>query len=138
MRQSQSSKRIIRILFGVALIAVIAVATAICVAAFVHPGQVQAQEQGNPDFWFLNQTGAQIDRIYVSPHADTKWGDDLLGDDATLASGIGLLITFPPHSPCLLDFKLVYHDGNVELYQEGFNTCNLHAVIFINGEAHGY
>lgn len=138
MRTPQSSKRVIRILSCIALIGLIAAAIGMSVAAFGHPAQVQAQDRGNPDFWFLNQTGSQIDRIYVSPHGNPKWGDDLLGDQATLASGIGLLITFPEHSPCELDFKLVYHDGTVDTYQDGFNTCNLHAVIFTPGEAHGY
>jgi len=109
-------------------------------AGLAHPHAVHAQNRGNADFWFLNGTGAQIDQIYVSPHNQTNWGDDVLGDKAVLPNGIGVLITFSSqnHAFCTLDFKLVYHDESTETYTDGFNTCTLHAVIFTNGTANGY
>jgi hypothetical protein len=101
-----------------------------------HPAHAQ---HGNANFWFLNDTGAQIDQIFVSAHSQTSWGDDVLGDKAVLGDGIGVLITFPTtHTQCSLDFKLVFHDGSTQTYTDGFNTCNLHAVIFKDGEATGY
>jgi hypothetical protein len=104
---------------------------------FAHPAH--AQLHGNANFWFLNDTGAQIDQIFVSAHSQTSWGDDVLGDKAVLGDGIGVLITFPStHTQCSLDFKLVFHDGSTQTYADGFNTCNLHAVIFKDGEATGY
>lgn len=107
---------------------------------FAHPHAVQAQERGNADFWFLNETGMQVDRIYVSPHTQSDWGEDVLGSDAVLPHGVGVLITFPNHyhAQCSLDFKLVFHDNSTQTYPNGFNTCNLHAIIFKDGTAEGY
>lgn len=95
-------------------------------------------QTGNPNFWFLNETGYQVDRVYVSAHGDSEWGEDLLGDRSVLAHGLGVLITFPSQSQCNLDFKLVFHDGHKETYTDGYNTCNLHAVIFHKGSLNGY
>jgi hypothetical protein len=105
-----------------------------------HPHAVQAQSRGNADFWFLNETGMQVDRIYVSAHTQSDWGDDVLGEDAILPNGVGVLITFPNryHASCSLDFKIVFHDNSTQTYPNGFNTCNLHAVIFKDGTAAGY
>jgi hypothetical protein len=107
---------------------------------FAHPPAVHAQAHGNADFWFLNETGMQVDRIYVSAHTQSDWGEDVLGSDAVLPHGVGVLITFPnhAHAQCSLDFKLVFHDNTTQTYPNGFNTCNLHAVIFKDGTADGY
>lgn len=125
--------KITSVLLGVVAIAMAGVWLA-------HPRAAQAQARGNADFWFLNETGMQVDRIYVSPHTQADWGEDVLGEDAVLPNGVGVLITFPSHyhASCTLDFKLIFHDNSTQTYPNGFNTCNLHAVIFKDGTAEGY
>ena len=38
------------------------------------------------DFTLLNQTGVEIDKVYISPHEKDDWEEDILGKD-TLPSG---------------------------------------------------
>ena len=126
---------------GLLLLAIAGIGMAgLGLANFAHPRPVHAQVRGNADFWFLNETGMQVDRIYVSAHTQSDWGEDVLGDDAVLPHGVGVLITFPSHlhASCALDFKLVFHDSSTQTYPNGFNTCNLHAIIFKDGTAEGY
>ncbi|MGB6132548.1 MAG: hypothetical protein WCC14_10305 [Acidobacteriaceae bacterium] len=124
-----------------ALAAVFVLTAAIAAASWfggvTHPKPVHADRR---DFWFLNDTSKQIDHIYVSGHSHESWENDVLGDSAVLADKIGFLITFSGdyQSGCMMDFKIIYHDGSSDTYREGMNTCDLHAVIFTDGEAHGY
>src|SRR5258708_20046639 len=48
---------------------------------------------GPQDFILHNQTGVEIDSLYVSPHSVNDWEEDILGHD-TLAIGESLKITF--------------------------------------------
>jgi hypothetical protein len=82
------------------------------------------------DFKLKNRTGYQIDEVYVSPHASSRWGRDILGRDA-LADGEWVNITFPHgNNACHFDIKVKYHDddstaewGNVDLCQ--YETISL-------------
>ncbi len=38
------------------------------------------------DFTLVNQTGVEIDKVYISPHDDEDWQEDILGQD-TLPDG---------------------------------------------------
>lgn len=132
-----STRHTIRTVLAAVLVLIAAVATATWFAGVMHPKTVQADRR---DFWFLNDTGKQIDHIYVSGHDHDTWENDVLGDTAVLADKIGFLITFSSdyQSGCEMDFKIVYHDGSSDIYRQGMNTCDLHAVIFTDGQAHGY
>ncbi len=48
---------------------------------------------GKQDFILHNRTGVEINSLYVSPHDNGDWGEDILGQE-TLASGKSLKITF--------------------------------------------
>ena len=93
------------------------------------PTRSQAADQRN--FWFLNNTGSQVDRIYVSPHESGIWGSDVLGE-AALPDGIGTVISFNSQirSSCYYDFKLIFHNGSSQVYAQGRNLCVVHAVQF--------
>lgn len=101
------------------------------------PTKSQAVDARN--FWFLNNTGSQVDRIYVSPHESGSWGSDVLGR-AELPSGIGAVISFDSEirTSCYYDFKLVFHDGRSQVYAQGRNLCVLHAVQFNYATAEGF
>lgn len=67
---------------------------------------------GKQDFILHNQTGVEINSLYVSPHSADDWEEDILGKD-TLASGESLKITFDDrdkHSHW--DLKVTDHEGN--------------------------
>ena len=67
---------------------------------------------GKQDFILHNQTGVEIDSLYVSPHSVNDWEEDILGQD-TLASGESLKITFDDRDKHVhWDLKVTDHDGN--------------------------
>lgn len=109
--------------------------TALLVFAF--PLQGVPQNQAN--FWALNNSGKTVQSFYVSPHAAQTWGGNVLGQ-ATLPSEVGVVIMFPAdvHRVCVEDFKLVFSDGTGQVYQQGFNVCQLHAVQFNANTADGF
>jgi hypothetical protein len=45
------------------------------------------------DFTLVNETGVEIDKVYISPHEKDDWEEDILGKD-TLPSGQSVHITF--------------------------------------------
>jgi hypothetical protein len=48
---------------------------------------------GDQDFVLVNNTGVEINALYVTPHNAEEWGDDILGVD-TLPAGESLEINF--------------------------------------------
>ena len=48
---------------------------------------------GKQDFILHNQTGVEINSVYVSPHSADDWEEDVLGED-TLGNGDSVKITF--------------------------------------------
>jgi hypothetical protein len=47
----------------------------------------------NQDFTLINQTGVEIDKVFISPHSSNDWEEDILGRD-TLPSGESVDIKF--------------------------------------------
>lgn len=88
------------------------------------------------NFWFLNNTGRTIERIYVSPHESNNWGQDVLGS-ANLPNGVGTIIRFNPRdrSSCYFDFQLIFRDRTTQTYLNGWNLCAVHAVQFNDGRS---
>jgi len=67
---------------------------------------------GKQDFILHNQTGVEIDSLYVSPHSVNDWEEDILGQD-TLASGESLKITFDDRDKHVhWDLKVTDKEGN--------------------------
>ncbi len=99
----------------------------------------QANPQSRANFWFLNNTGKQLNNLYVSPHSQNSWGQDVLGRSA-LPGGMGTLIVFPPawRGVCHEDFKLVFSDGSSETYTQGIDVCQLHALQFNADTVEGF
>ena len=93
-----------------------------------------ARAQDLRDFRFVNDTGRQIDYLYVSPHERRYWGRDVLGNGYhdVLPDGTATTIVFPPdwQTSCSMDFKLVFHDRSEQTYTDGRNVCRLNGVVF--------
>jgi len=103
----------------------------------VLPQQTNSQSRAN--FWFLNNTGKELHNLFVSPHSQNSWGNDVLGR-ATLPDGMGTLIIFPPQwrGVCHEDFKLVFSDGTYQTYTQGIDVCQLHALQFEANTVDGF
>jgi hypothetical protein len=68
--------------------------------------------RGPQDFVLHNQTGVEINSLYVSPHDSDDWEEDILGQD-TLASGESLKISFDDRDKNVhWDLKVTDKQGN--------------------------
>lgn len=64
------------------------------------------------DFTLVNKTGYQIDEVYISSANSSKWGRDVMGDNA-LGNNRQVNITFPHgNGACIFDIKVKYQDGD--------------------------
>jgi hypothetical protein len=57
------------------------------------PVNNQPATAGNQDFTLVNNTGVEIDKVFISPHDSNDWEEDILGRD-TLPSGESVEIKF--------------------------------------------
>lgn len=82
---------------------------------------------GTQDFTILNNTGYQIDQVYVSASSKDEWEEDVLGRD-TLPDDERTRIRFDrDEEACLWDLKVVYQDGESSEWQ-GINLCKVSVV----------
>jgi hypothetical protein len=92
--------------------------------------------QGKQDFTLVNQTGAAINELYVSPHTSNDWEEDILGVD-TLANGDSVDITFSrSERAALWDLKVVDKAGN-SITWENLNLLEISKLTlhYKNGKA---
>ena len=105
----------------------------LAVVGAVGLGEVtpHAQRVDQRNVWVLNNTNREISELYVSPHESNSWGTDVLGR-ATLPQGIGTVVSFDSRigTSCEMDFRIVYTDRSVQVYDDGRNVCVLLAVQF--------
>jgi hypothetical protein len=82
---------------------------------------------GKQDFMLHNQTGVEINSLYVSPHSSDDWEEDILGQD-TLANGESIKITFDDREKqAHWDLKVTDKDGN-SLEWEDLNLVEISEV----------
>jgi hypothetical protein len=68
--------------------------------------------QGKQDFTVVNETGVEINKLYVSPHSVNDWQEDVLGQD-TLADGDSVNIHFSrSEKAAKWDLRIEDSDGN--------------------------
>jgi hypothetical protein len=61
--------------------------------AVASPVAPAADTAGAQDFALINETGVEIDKVYIAPHSSDDWEEDILGQD-TLPSGQKVDIKF--------------------------------------------
>jgi hypothetical protein len=67
---------------------------------------------GKQDFILHNQTGVEINSLFVSPHDSNDWEQDILGQE-TLASGDSVKVIFEDREKKVRwDLKITDKDGN--------------------------
>lgn len=96
----------------------------------------KASAQGKQDFTLHNETGVEINELYVSPHKSNDWEEDVLGQD-TLADGDSVAIHFSPRTkPKLWDIRIVDGDGDSIMW-ENLNLLEISEVTlyFKDGRA---
>jgi hypothetical protein len=71
-----------------------------------------AAQQGKQDFTLVNETGVEINALYVSPHDADDWEEDILGQD-TLPNGQRVDITFKrDEKAAMWDLRVEDKQGN--------------------------
>jgi hypothetical protein len=76
---------------------------------FFAPASVHA---GDQDFTLINNTGVEINNLYVAESKSDDWGDDVLGKD-TLGDGENTDISFDrDETECMWDFQVRDKEGN--------------------------
>ena len=68
-------------------------ATAPPATAPAAPATAPASTAGAQDFTLVNDTGVEIDKVFISPHSSNDWEEDILGQD-TLPNGEKVDIKF--------------------------------------------
>jgi hypothetical protein len=82
---------------------------------------------GKQDFTLVNNTGYQIDKVYVSSVGAKSWEDDILGRD-TLDDGEQVAISFEKgERGCHYDLKVVYQDKD-EAEWHDVDLCEISTV----------
>lgn len=81
------------------------------VAGIFFAAGVTTSYAGDQDFVLVNNTGVDINNLYVSPANSDKWGDDILGEDA-LPDGQSATVTFSHEADeCVWDFMVKDEQG---------------------------
>jgi hypothetical protein len=80
------------------------------------------------DFKLINDTGYDINSVYLDPNASDSWTDDVMTDDI-LADGTGVAINFVgDHDSCLWDLKVDWTEDYPSTVWTGLNLCSISTV----------
>ena len=102
-----------------ALLAMLTLSVMLVPAALAQGTQnfVSAANQNKQDFTLHNETGLEINEVYISPANNEDWEEDILGKD-TLASGDTVDITFSRRHEDLWDLKVVFKNGKSNVWSK--------------------
>lgn len=83
---------------------------------------------GEQDFTLVNRTGTEIHKVFISPHHDDSWGEDILGRD-TLDKGESVDIKFHRSETAEhWDLKIIDKEGN-SIVWENFNLLKISKIV---------
>lgn len=95
-----------------------------------------AQQGGAQDFTLVNQTGVEIDKLYIGPHNEDEWGEDILGQDK-LPSGQSVEIKFSrTEKAAMWDLKIEDKEGN-SIEWENLNLLEINKVTLFYKDGKG-
>jgi hypothetical protein len=101
------------------ILAAVAAASLLCIA-----GTASAAKQ---DFNLVNNTGYQVDKVFVSSVGAKSWEEDIMGHDA-LGDGEQVAISFEKgERGCHSDLKVVYQDKD-EAEWHDLNICEISTI----------
>jgi hypothetical protein len=87
------------------------IAVALLVILGLAPSAVRAESA--LDFTLVNDTGYTIDKVFVSPSKQEKWGEDVMGPDDQVPDGKSVHIRFSREheKDTKWDLKIVFTDN---------------------------
>lgn len=91
---------------------------------------------GDQDFTVVNNTGVEINALYVSPADKSDWGEDILGKD-TLPTGESTDIEFDPEEEAAKwDLRIEDKQGNsIEWSDLDLTEISKVTLNYANGKA---
>ena len=84
------------------------------------------QQQGNPSFNLVNQSGRVIEQFYASPSSQQGWGADRLGNDVVQPGG--RFAVSLPAGECQYDLRVVWRGGDAQ-ERRNLNTCEMNDFV---------
>ena len=92
------------------LAGVLALGAAMCLTT------ATALADGDQDFTLHNETKKTIKEVYIDPHSEDEWGDDVMGDDV-LENGEEVEMSFEADEDATSwDMKIVFADGKSSVW----------------------
>jgi hypothetical protein len=93
-------------------------------------------QQGKQDFTLVNETGVEINALYVAPHDSDDWEEDILGRD-TLPNSQRLDITFKREEKAAMWDLRIEDDKGASVEWENLNLLEISKVTLHikNGKA---
>ena len=92
--------------------------------------------QARLNFELHNETGYQIDEVYVAPNKATDWEEDILGQD-TLANHESVNIKFSRQKHDFWDLRVVFKGGKESIwYKFDLSQITDITISFKNGKAY--
>jgi ABC-type transport system substrate-binding protein len=99
-------------------------------------GGSTAQQGGKQDFTLINQTGVEIDKLYIAPHDSDDWQEDILGQD-TLPTGQSVDIKFHRNETAAMwDLRIEDKQGNA-IEWENLNLLEINKVTLFYKDGKG-
>jgi len=94
------------------------IAAALLVILGLAPSVVRAESA--LDFTLINDTGYTIDKVFVSPSKQEKWGEDVMGPDDQVPDGKSVHIRFSraAEKETKWDLKIEFTDGEYRYWTD--------------------
>ena len=86
-----------------------------------------AQQGGDQDFTLVNQTGVEIDKVFISPHDSDDWESDILGQD-TLPAGQSVDIKFARNEKAAMWDLRIEDKAGTSIEWENLNLLQISKV----------
>lgn len=97
---------------------------------------VEVSAQASQDFVLVNKTGVEIYALYVSPHSENLWGEDILEADTMLANATYDITFSRSERAKYWDLRVEDSEGNYIVW-ESLNLLEISQVTlyYRNGKA---
>ncbi len=102
--------------------------TAVAALGIVLAVAPLSQADSAMDFTLVNDTGYQINEVYISPSASDEWGENILND--VLVNGNYATVTFQPAADNIptWDIMVAWDDDSPNTYWRGLKLAEIHKV----------
>jgi hypothetical protein len=108
---------------------------ALALSAMLIGCYATAARAADQDFTLVNNSGKEVDSVYVSKHSSSDWEEDVMGRD-TLSSGESVNISFAKgERGCHYDMMVKYHAGGQDQWPD-INLCEVSKVT-LHTDDHG-